>query len=153
MKRFSLLALLLVASCGVNKPQISYITVQRDSLIIHDTTIVSYLTKERIVDIVPVYDTLKMETTYSESVSYVDTSTHSLKGSLVQKDDIPVRTEVKFIDRVEVRDSIITVPVEVAVEKPVVVEKYPLSFWLMLAGYVAAAVYALLKFMLKSYLK
>lgn len=139
------LAFFAALSCSPLR-RVETVIVQRDSLVVHDTTIVSYLEKERIVDIVPVYDTLKMETTYSESISYVDTATHSLKGSLVQKDTIPVVTRVQYIETIVTRDSIIAVPVEVTVERPVVVTKYPFMFWVLLAFFVISLIGVIIRF-------
>ena len=141
----ALVGFFAVMSCSPLR-HVETVIVQRDSLVIHDTTVVSYLEKERIVDIVPVYDTLKMETTYSQSISYVDTSTHSLKGSLVQKDTIPIVTRVQYIETIVTRDSIIAVPVEVTVEKPVVVTHYPTAFWFLLGFFIITIIGVVIRF-------
>ena len=118
------LALVLgVGGCGVTKPTTTTTQVvyeYRDSIRWKDSTIYVQVPVERIVDVVPVYDTLKLETTVASASAYVDTLTHTLKGRLVNKPD-SIRTIVKFKDRlVEVRrDSLVVREVPVEVEVPV----------------------------------
>lgn len=111
--------ILLLVSCGVTNqlPPATDTTNIRDSIAIHyvDSTVI--IPVERIVDIVPQYDTLIMETSMAKSTSYVDTLTHTIKGKLENKKGI----EYKYIykDRIEYRDSIHVVkePYPVEVEK------------------------------------
>lgn len=90
-----------------------------DSIAWHDSTVVTYLTKERIVDVVPEYDTLFLETEYARAEARLDTTTHMLKGSIENKTDAPVKTEIKWKEKIVYRDSIVTKEVPVEVEKPV----------------------------------
>lgn len=146
-----LLSPIFLPSCGVvhhGKPikeetVIHYI----DSTRWHDSTVVSYLIKERYVDIRSIYDTLHLETSYAEATAYVDTSYKALKGIIENKSDIPVKTQIKWKERIIYRDSIITkeVPVEVIKE----VTKYPKTYWWFMAISIAALAYIILKVYLK----
>ena len=53
------------------------VTNYKDSIRIRDSIVVIPI--ERIVDIVPQYDTLKMETTQARAKAYVDTTLHLLR--------------------------------------------------------------------------
>ena len=89
----------------------------KDSIRIRDSIVV--IPVERIVDIVPQYDTLKMETTQAKAKAYVDTTLHLLRGSIENKDK--AKTEVREVIRfVERTDTIyIEKPVPYEVEKRV----------------------------------
>lgn len=113
-----IICLFLIIGCGSIKPiPVETVYNIKDSTAIHyvDSTVIIPI--ERIKDVVPQYDTLIMETSMAKSVSYVDTITHTLKGTLTNKKDIQYKYLYK--DRIEYRDSIITkeVPVPVEVEK------------------------------------
>ena len=106
----------------------------KDSIRIRDSIVV--IPVERIVDIVPAYDTLKMETTQAKAKAYVDTTLHLLRGSIENKDKAKteVREVVKFIERT---DSIyVEKPVPYEVEKRVryVPAIYKLSLIFMIAA-------------------
>ena len=90
---------------GVEKEVTNY----KDSIRIRDSIVV--IPVERIVDIVPQYDTLKMETTQARAKAYVDTTLHLLRGSIENKDNAKteVREVVKFVERTDT----------IYVEKPV----------------------------------
>ena len=96
----------------------------KDSIRIKDSIIV--IPVERIVDVVPTYDTLKMETTQAKAKAYVDTTLHLLRGSIENKDK--AKTEVREVIRfVERTDTIyIEKPVPYEVEKKV---RYVPSFF------------------------
>ena len=98
-------------------------TVVRDSVRWKDSTIYVQVPVERIVDVVPVYDTLRLETELAHAEAYVDTLNHTLRGSIENRKE-PFKTIIKYQDRkVEIRkDSIIVkeVPVEVKVVRKVV---------------------------------
>ena len=81
----------------------------KDSIRIRDSIVV--IPVERIVDVVPAYDTLNLETTQAKAKAYVDTTLHLLKGSIENKDKAKteVREVVKFVERTDT----------VYVEKPV----------------------------------
>ena len=90
---------------GVEKEVTNY----KDSIRIRDSVVVIPI--ERIVDVVPAYDTLKMETTQARAKAYVDTTLHLLRGSIENKDKAKteVREVVKFVERTDT----------IYVEKPV----------------------------------
>lgn len=114
-KRLLILAILpTVFSCTVTK----YVPIEtqvnvRDSVAISYRDSVVIIPTERIVDIVRQYDTLYLESSAAKSTAFIDTSTHTLKGTLENKQEI----QYKYVyrDRVEYRDSIQIkeVPVEV----------------------------------------
>ena len=81
----------------------------KDSIRIRDSIVV--IPVERIVDVVPAYDTLNLETTQARAKAYVDTTLHLLRGSIENKDKAKteVREVVKFVERTDT----------VYVEKPV----------------------------------
>lgn len=127
---------LLVVGCGTvhHLPsENSHVSVTiKDSIRWIDSTIYVQVPVERYVDVVSVYDTLKLESTIARSVSYVDTITHTLKGKLEQKPKA-LTTTIKYKDRIvtEYRDSIVTK--EIPVEVPVVKEVVPRWCWILLA--------------------
>lgn len=98
---------------GVEKEVTNY----KDSIRIRDSIVVIPI--ERIVDIVPVYDTLKLETTQARAKAYVDTTLHLLRGSIENKNKAKteVREVVKFVERTDT--LYIEKPVPYEVEKQV----------------------------------
>lgn len=126
---------LFVVSCALFKevPVKDQINI-RDSIVVHQVDSVVYIPKEVIKDIVPVYDTLKMSTSMAEAEAYVDTTTHTLKGSLNNKQG--TTTKIKYVDRIQYRDSIQIkeVPIPVKVEKEVKIHPwYERILWVMSA--------------------
>lgn len=123
MKKILILTfILLLSSCSTIKYapiQNDTVTNVRDSIVWHDSTIVNYITKERVVDIVPQYDTLLLETDYAKAMSYVDTTHHVLRGEIENKDTVPIKTEIKWKEKIVEKVVEVTkeVPVEVQVEK------------------------------------
>lgn len=101
----------------------------KDSTIFHVDTMYYQVPIEVIRDVVPQYDTLTLETSVAKSVSYVDTLTHSLKGSLENK-DIQLQKEYITTERIVYQDRV----EEKIVEKPVEVikTKIPKLFWYLL---------------------
>lgn len=148
MKKLILLICLFVSvSCGTAS---KYVPIEkkevvqvRDSVVLRDSVITTFLTKERVVDVVPVYDTLKLETEYAEAISFVDTTTHNLKGELTQKSDVPVTTKILYRDRIITKDRIVKqeIPVEVKVETPVV----PKFFWISLIFNILFVIFIVIK--------
>lgn len=93
------------------------VTNHKDSIRIRDSIVV--IPVERIVDVVPTYDTLKMETTQARAKAYVDTTLHLLRGSIENKENAKteVREVIKFVERT---DTIyVEKPVPYEVEKKV----------------------------------
>ena len=111
----------------------------RDSVRYIDSLVPVPIPIEHVVDVVPVYDTLRLETSVAKAQAYVDTTTHTLKGRIDNKPD-SIKTIIKYKEHkvVEYRDSTViqTVPVEVKVEKKVV----PSWCWWLLAFNVLALI-------------
>jgi hypothetical protein len=142
--------LLLLVSCSPRHLSQRDSTVIRyiDSIAWHDSTIISYLTKERYVDIVNPLDTLKLETTYAKATAYLDTANTVLKGSIENK-DVPIETKIKWKEKLVYRDSIQIKEVEVPVEITKEVVKYPKSYW----WFMGISILTVLGLALKIYLK
>lgn len=89
----------------------------KDSIRIRDSIVVIPI--ERIVDIVPQYDTLKLETTQAKAKAYVDTTLHLLRGSIENKNKAKteVREVIRFVERTDT--LYIEKPVPYEVEKRV----------------------------------
>lgn len=113
-KIYSILILLFFVGCATTKPNIITpkeeikITL-RDSVVIKDSVVITPI--ERIVDIVSQYDTLHLQTSLAKSKAWVDTTTHSLRGEITNKEQTQNknRIEVKYINRVD----------SVVIEKPI----------------------------------
>lgn len=124
----------LVFGCGVSKKAVTPETrvqyTYKDSTRIVDSLRYVDLPVERVVDMVAVYDTLELETSAAKARAYVDTNTHTLRGSIENKEKMKAKVEYK--EHIIYRDSIYTkevpVPYEVTVEKV----KYPALFWVLL---------------------
>lgn len=121
LKYFRLLSIVLfISSCGSPK----YIYVQgetkveyRDSTVYKDSVV--YVPVEKVVEVVPVMDTLSMETSIAKAEAYVDTSLMQLRGKIENKSGKVY--EIRYRDRTVIRDSIVyePYPVEVEVERVV----------------------------------
>ena len=143
----SILIFLSSCSCFKNVPREEIHYAQKDSTILKIVDSVRIIPVERYVDIVPSYDTLKLETSLAQAKAFVDTNTHTLKGKIENKKG--VEKCVKIVEKyVEKCDTIfVKVPVTVEVEKPV--RHIPKFFW----GTFVYAVLATLLFAVKIYLK
>ena len=113
----------LVSSCSVFKevPVETKYNI-KDSTIVHMVDSVVYIPKEVIVDVVPEYDTLRLESSKAVAEAYVDTNIHMLRGKIENKEGI----EYKYIykDKIIYRDSVVTKEVPVEVVKEVVKHKH-----------------------------
>lgn len=130
----------LVGSCSSLKQvpietKIQYRVV--DSIAWHDTTVYNYINKERIVDIVPTYDTLRMETNVAKAESYIDTLTKTLRGSIENK-DVEFSHTIKWKEKIIRKDSLVVQQIPVEVTKEVI--KYPKSYWYLLGFFVISIV-------------
>ena len=117
----------------------------KDSVRIRDSIVV--IPVERIVDVVPTYDTLRLETTQAKAKAYVDTTLHLLRGSIENKDKAKteVREVVKFVERT---DTIyVEKPVPYEVEKKV--RYVPAIYKLSLIFTIAAIGLTVLRLILK----
>ena len=132
-----MLFLVFSAGCGTIKEipvehRVEY--EYRDSVRFKDSTVV--VPVERVVDLVPPYDTLKLETSMAAAEAWVDTTTHTLKGKLENKQGIIYK--YKDREKIVYRDSLVyqDVPVEVEVVKTVHPSYEP---WLWLWGILSLA--------------
>ena len=144
--------ILLLSSCST----IKYVPIHndtvtnvKDSIVWHDSTIVNYITKERVVDIVPQYDTLLLETDYAKSMSYVDTTHHTLRGEIENKDTVPIKKEIKWKEKIIEKEVIkeVEVPVEVPVEKKIIPKWcwYSVIFNVIVLFYIIVKIYFIFK--------
>ena len=99
------------------------------------------------MDIVKPLDTLKLETTYAKAEAYLDTSNTVLRGTIENKSDVPVKTQIKWKEKIVYRDSTVIKEVPVEVTKEVI--KYPKTYWWFMAMSIAALVYIIIKVYLK----
>ena len=125
------------------------VTNYKDSIRIKDSVVV--IPVERIVDIVPIYDTLKMETTQAKAKAYVDTTLHLLRGSIENKDKAKteVREVVKFVERIDTLYIEKPVPYEVEKQVRYVPAIYKLSLIFMIATIVLTVIRLILKYKFK----
>ena len=125
------------------------VTNHKDSIRIRDSIVV--IPVERIVDIVPIYDTLKMETTQAKAKAYVDTTLHLLRGSIENKDKakIEVREVVKFVEKIDTLYIEKPVPYEVEKQVRYVPAIYKLSLIFMIATIVLAVIRLILRYKFK----
>ena len=126
---------------GVEKEVTNY----KDSIRIRDSIVV--IPVEKIVDVVPVYDTLKMETTQARAKAYVDTTLHLLRGSIENKDKAKteVREVVKFVEKIDTLYIEKPVPYEVEKQVRYVPAIYKLSLIFMIATIVLTVIRLFLK--------
>ena len=156
IKRFILYIIFILSFVGCSTTR--YVPVKetekevinyKDSIRIRDSIVV--IPVEKIVDVVPAYDTLKMETTQAKAKAYVDTTLHLLRGSIENKGK--AKTEVREVIRfVERTDTIyIEKPVPYEVEKRVryVPAIYKLSLIFMIAGIFLTVIRLILKYKFK----
>lgn len=106
----------------------------KDSVQIRDSIVV--IPVERIVDVVPAYDTLRMETTQARAKAYVDTALHLLRGSIENKDKAKteVREVIRFVERTDTLYIKQPVPYEVEKRVRYVPAIYKLSLIFMIAA-------------------
>ena len=106
----------------------------KDSIRIRDSIVV--IPVERIVDVVPAYDTLNLETTQAKAKAYVDTTLHLLRGSIENKAKAKteVREVVKFVERTDTIYVEKPVPYEVEKKVRYVPAIYKLSLIFMIAA-------------------
>ena len=125
------------------------VTNYKDSIRIRDSIVV--IPVERIVDVAPVYDTLKLETTQARAKAYVDTTLHLLRGSIENKDKAKteVREVVKFVERTDTLYIDKPVPYEVEKQVKYVPAIYKLSLIFMIATIVLTVIRLILRYKFK----
>ena len=121
----------------------------KDSIRIKDSIIV--IPVERIVDVVPTYDTLRLETTQARAKAYVDTALHLLRGSIENKDKAKteVREVIRFVDRTDTIYVEKPVPYEVEKRVRYVPAIYKLSLIFMIAAIGLTVIRLILKYKFK----
>ena len=122
------------------------VTNHKDSIRIRDSIVI--IPVERIVDIVPAYDTLKLETTQAKAKAYVDTTLHLLRGSIENKDKAKteVREVIKFVERTDTLYIDKPVPYEVEKQVRYVPAIYKLSLIFMIATIALTVIRLILKY-------
>lgn len=125
------------------------VVTYRDSIRLRDSIVV--VPVERIVDIVPVYDTLRMETTQAKAEAYVDTTLHLLRGRMENKGEtkVEIREIVKYVEKTDT--LYVEKPIPYEVEKPVkyVPAIYKWSLIFMIATIILVIIRLILKFKFK----
>lgn len=119
-----LLLLLMCSGCAAHK-KITYVPTQtihkveyRDSVVRVKDTVYIELPVERIVEVIPELDTLKMETSVAEATAYLDIDRKQLRGELRnKKTQLPAKVDtlVVFKNKIEYLEK----PVIQKVETPV----------------------------------
>ena len=125
------------------------VTNYKDSIRIRDSVVV--IPVERIVDVVPVYDTLRLETTQAKAKAYVDTTLHLLKGSIENKAKAKteVREVVKFVEKIDTLYIEKPVPYEVEKQVRYVPAIYKLSLIFMIATIALTVIRLILRYKFK----
>ena len=125
------------------------VTNYKDSIRRRDSIVI--IPVERIVDIVPIYDTLKLETTQARAKAYVDTTLHLLRGSIENKDKAKteVREVIKFVERTDTLYIDKPVPYEVEKQVRYVPAIYKLSLIFMIATIVLTVIRLILRYKFK----
>ena len=116
-----------------------------DSLVIKDSVRVVELPVERITDIIPIYDTLELETSLAGSKTWLDTTFHMLRGEIHNKPQASLPTP--YEEHIVYRDSTVTKEVPVEVEKIVTVHpKYEPWLWIyVIVSILAVGLYIYIK--------
>lgn len=116
-----ILIILGICGCSTTKlvpveNQIKEVIEIRDSIIFKDSIV--YIPQEKIVEVVPELDTLKMEIEMAKAEAYLDTTLMMLRGKLESKQE----PEIKYIERIQIKETIDTLyikePEPYPVEKP-----------------------------------
>ena len=126
---FLIVGMLFLGGCKVKEVpvEVKYETHYIDSVRLKDSIV--YIPTERIVDIVPIYDTLRLESSMSISTAWVDTNYHILQGRLENKQGKLV--EVRYVDRWRTRDSIVEIEKPLYIKGDTVTEViYPWWAWI-----------------------
>ena len=125
------------------------VTNHKDSIRIRDSIVI--IPVERIVDVAPVYDTLKMETTQARAKAYVDTTLHLLRGSIENKNKAKteVREVIKFVERTDTLYIDKPVPYEVEKQVKYIPAIYKLSLIFMIATIVLTVIRLILRYKFK----
>lgn len=103
----------LVSGCGTTR----YVPVKeiehvRDTVILKADTVRMAIPVEKIVEVVPAMDTLRMETSVASAMAYADTATGTLKGKIENK-PYEQKKEIQHTEKIRTVEKRVEVPVEV----------------------------------------
>lgn len=124
MKKFLILTFaLLLMGCAATKPatvpiQSSTIIEYRDTTIYLEKVIEVPMPVERVVEVVPRFDTLRMETGVAKAECWADTTNRVLRGRMENKQTslkgkIDTCFVVEYVDRYTDKEVVVEVPVDV----------------------------------------
>lgn len=104
---------LLLSGCRATK----YVPVKeteyvRDTVILKADTVRLTIPVEKIVEVVPQFDTLRMETSVAKAEAYADTATGTLKGKIENK-PYEKKKETRSTEKIRTVEKRVEVPVEV----------------------------------------
>ena len=104
---------LLLSGCGTTK----YVPVKeteyvRDTVILKADTVKLTIPVEKIIEVVPQFDTLRMETSVAKAMAYADTATGTLKGKIENK-PYEQKKEIQHTEKIRIVEKRVEVPVEV----------------------------------------
>ena len=113
----------LLCGCGTTR----YVPVKeiehvRDTVILKADTVRMTIPVEKIVEVVPAMDTLRMETSVAKAMAYADTATGTLKGKIENK-PYEQKKEIQHTEKIRTVEKRVEVPVEV------VKWKYRIPHW------------------------
>ena len=103
----------LLCGCGTTR----YVPVKeiehvRDTVILKVDTVRMTIPVEKIVEVVPAMDTLRMETSVAKAMAYADTATGTLKGKIENK-PYEQKKEIQYTEKIRTVEKRVEVPVEV----------------------------------------
>ena len=103
----------LLCGCGTTR----YVPVKeiehvRDTVILKADTVRMTIPVEKIVEVVPAMDTLRMETSVARAMAYADTATGTLKGKIENK-PYEQKKEIQYTEKIRTVEKRVEVPVEV----------------------------------------
>lgn len=119
----------LVCGCGTTR----YVPVKeiehvRDTVILKADTVRMTIPVEKIVEVVPAMDTLRLETSVARAMAYADTATGTLKGKIENK-PYEQKKEIQHIEKIKTVEKRVEVPIEVVKWK----NRIPVWVWYSLA--------------------
>ena len=103
----------LLCGCGTTR----YVPVKeteyvRDTVIFKADTVKLTIPVEKIVEVVPAMDTLRLETSVGKAMAYADTATGTLKGKIENK-AYEQKKEIQQTEKIRTVEKRVEVPVEV----------------------------------------
>lgn len=119
----------LVCGCGTTR----YVPVKeiehvRDTVILKVDTVRMTIPVEKIVEVVPAMDTLRLETSVARAMAYADTATGTLKGKIENK-PYEQKKEIQHTEKIRTGEKRVEVPIEVVKWK----NRIPVWVWYSLA--------------------